>query len=451
MTSFVLGRRAGGRPGLDREVLATLGLGLAVALVAAAAAVLAGPMALAIPVAIAVLIFLVREPLALLTLYVYIGLFKEEAIVQAIPFDATVGLGLLLGAVCFARLVSGRGRPVPYLLALALAVVGICLVVSLGWSPSPEYGGEKTEKYLTLTLLAALAPFFLIEDESDLRRLGIFVVGLGVIAAGLAVASPPRDNGRLEVGAGASTIGVSRLLCTAAIILLLGALGNARARMWAVGGGLGLIVTAAAVGSRGPLLSLALALAATAAVWLLRAPRKVWPVLAVVVAGLAVTPFVSLPEASSRRLAAVTNDPVAAFERDARSLLYREAVQLIDEHMLRGAGAGAFESVNRARYPHNIFLELWAELGFVAMAVVAATIIAALLGLYRTAWRLPEGRARRFAYIVTGVFLFYFFAVQVSGDINDNREFWVALSVAWLVVRHGVRAPPTAAEPAGRA
>jgi hypothetical protein len=49
----------------------------------------------------------------------------------------------------------------------------------------------------------------------------------------------------------------------------------------------------------------------------------------------------------------------------------------------------------------------------------------------RAAWRLPEGDVRQMVYIVMRVFLFYPFAVQVSGDINENREFWVALSVAW--------------------
>jgi O-antigen ligase len=441
MTTHALGPRLvdRSRPGLD------VALGLAIAAVAAAAAVVVGPMALGIPVAIGILYFLVREPLALLVLYVFIGLFKEEAVVQAIPFDATLGLGLLLGLVCFARLVSRRGRPIPYLLALALAVVGIALVVSLGWTPSPEYGGEKTSKFLTLTLLAALAPFFLIEDESDLRRLGLWLVCLAVLAAGMAIIHPPPpDNGRLEVGAGGSTIGVSRLLCAAAIVLLLSALGTTRGRVWCAGGGLTLIAIAAAVGSRGPLLSLALALGATAAVWLMRSPRKIWPVMAVAAVGIAVAPFVSLPEASSRRLSDVASDPVAAFARDDRSMLYRQAVELIDEHMLRGAGAGAFSSVNRARYPHNIFLELWSELGFIPMALVAAAIVSVLMGLYRAAWNLPDGRVRQLVYLLTGVFLFYLFAVQVSGDINDNREFWVVLGVAFTVVRYGL--PPPRAE-----
>jgi hypothetical protein len=48
--------------------------------------------------------------------------------------------------------------------------------------------------------------------------------------------------------------------------------------------------------------------------------------------------------------------------------------------------------------------------------------------------------------VVTGVFLFFFVAVQVSGDINDNRAFWAVFDVAWLVVRYGVPPPRAPAD-----
>ena len=51
-----------------------------------------------------------------------IGLFKNEAIVQALPFDATLALGFLLAVVCGMRFVSGRFRGVPF---------GRCLVTDI--------------------------------------------------------------------------------------------------------------------------------------------------------------------------------------------------------------------------------------------------------------------------------------------------------------------------------
>jgi O-Antigen ligase len=428
----------------DRPVpeWAAVALGLGIVLVAAALAVRPDPAALAIPAGLAVLLLLVRQPLALLALFLYIGLFKDEAVVQALPFDATVGLGALLAAVCFIRFLSGRARALPYGFALPLAVVGLALVASLDWTPAPDYGAEKMEKFLTLTLLAAVAPFFLIEDQSDLRRFFSWTVVIAVAAAMLALVHPPPPEAqRLELGASASTIGSSRLLCAAAIVLFMGALANPAWRLRATLAGIGLIAVAAAVGSRGPILSLALALVVTAAVWATRSPRKLAPILLIVVAGIALLPFVSLPETSGQRLAEAASDPIAAFRSDDRSYLYEQAVELINEHQLLGAGAGGFNSVSSAKWPHNLFLELWSELGVVTTAVVAASILAVLVGLFRAAWRLPEGPSRELVYVVTGVFLFYLFAVQVSGDINDNRAFWAVFGVAWLVVRYGVPPP----------
>jgi NhaP-type Na+/H+ or K+/H+ antiporter len=82
-----------------------------------------------------------------------------------------------------------------------------------------------------------------------------------------------------------------------------------------------------------------------------------------------------------------------------------------------------------------MFLELWAELGLLAMLTVAGAVIYALAGLFRLAWRLPaHGREQELVYILLAVFVFNLLAVQVSGNINDNRDFWGMLSIASLVV-----------------
>ena len=52
-------------------------------------------------------------------LYLAIGLFKGEAVVKSLPVDATLALGLLLALVCGVRLVTGRVRPMPYVLKSA--------------------------------------------------------------------------------------------------------------------------------------------------------------------------------------------------------------------------------------------------------------------------------------------------------------------------------------------
>jgi O-antigen ligase len=442
MSSGTLAPRLPGKARLDRSAAV---LGLALACVAAIAAVMVGPVALAIPVLVVVVAFFFREPLALLALFLEVGLFKEEAFVKSLPVDATLALGLLVALVCGVRLVTGRVRPAPFGYALTIAVVALSLTASLAWTPARDYGGEKVTTFLTVTMLAIGAPFFIVERWDDLRRFFTWTVVVAVPVAILALSHPAAESGRL---ASDNTIGTSRLLCTAALILLLGALGRSRWRLPAAAAAAGFIAIAAGVGSRGPILSLGIALALVVTGWLLRVPRKVAPVLAIVVVGLAVVPFVSLPATSSERISSAARDPVAAFREDDRYYLVQEAFQLVRAHPIRGAGVGAFSAVDPVvKWPHNLFLELWSELGIVALVVVAGSIIIVLVGLFRLAWRLPEhGGEQQLVYVLLAMFFFNLLAVQVSGNINDNRDFWGMLAISWLVLGGGLAArdPDTA-------
>jgi O-antigen ligase len=434
MGRVVLGVRPA--PGRAEAALAA-----GVAIVAATSAVLAGPIALGIPVVLAIVAFLLREPLGLLALFLEVGLFKDEAVVKDLPVDATLALGALLAVACGTRLLSGRVRGVPFGFALMITVVSLSLVASLGWSSGGAYGENKVTSFLTVTMLAIGAPFFLFEHWADLARFFTWTVVMAVPASVLALTHPERDTGRL---ASDNTIGTSHLLCTAALILLLVAVARARWRVLAAVGAAGLIAIAAAVGSRGPLLSLAIALVVVLSVWLLRTPRMVAPVLAIAVVGLAVVPFVSLPATSSERLATTARDPIAAFQENTRHLLADQAIALIDREPIRGSGAGAFSAVNPTdKWPHNLFLELWSELGLAALVVVAAAIVTPLVGLFRLAWRLPAERGEQeLVYMLLAVFFFNVLTVQVSGDINQNRTFWGMLAIAWLVVARGLTTAP---------
>jgi O-antigen ligase len=396
-------------------------------------------------------IVLLREPMALLTLYIWVGLYKDESVVASSPVDVTLLLGLLLVVLCAYRWASGRVKSVPLGLAAPLVAVSAVLVISLAWTPSAGYGGEKALKFVTLTLLATLAPFFLVESERDVRRYFSWTVLLAMVTAAFTVVNPPADDGRLTIGSEGNTIGISHVLCTAALILLVGALTDLIAhRGWAVVGAIGLVAVAAAIGSRGPLLSLVFALLATGAVWLARVPRKLAPVLLAVVAAAAVLPFISLPQDSSQRLSRAVSDPVASFRADPRYDTFSEAVTLIGQHPLVGVGAGGFQSVGTLAvppedYPHNMVLEVWAELGVLPLTILLASIVTLLAGLWRGAWRHAHNSAGRLLYVLIAFLLFNLFETLLTGDLNENRAFWGVFGLAWLVVQHGVPGPATSA------
>jgi O-antigen ligase len=156
-----------------------------------------------------------------------------------------------------------------------------------------------------------------------------------------------------------------------------------------------------------------------------------------------------LPATSSERISSAARDPVAAYRHDDRYALAQEAIDLIDQQPIRGVGVGAFSSVDPlVKWPHNLFLELWAELGLAAVIAVGAAIVLALVGLFRLAWRLPEQhREQELVYVLLAVFFFNVLNVQITGDINQNRVFWGMLAIAWLVVGDVLRADGDA-EPA---
>jgi O-antigen ligase len=438
---------AGRSPGSRGQLAA---LAIATAVFAALAAAALGPAALGIPIAGGVAYLLVRYPLALYVAFLYVGLFKGQGIIERLPVDATLLLGLLLGGVCLLRLLEGKFRLPPMMLALPVLLIAVLMAISLSWTPEASYGTDKTLKFATLTALATFAPFFLIEDRDGVRRLLSMLAVVGVIGAlivlGLGTTSG-QDQGRLEFSGAANTIFTSRFLLTGALVLIMAPALKywKRLRVPAALLGLVVVVVAASIGSRGPIVGFVLALLCTILAVVLREPRRILPVMLLVVAGLAIFPFISLPETSSQRLTQLVDNPSGAFDEDLRSRLYDKGIELAKENPVQGIGAGGFflysyVVTNREeRYPHNVFIETAAELGVVPMLLLVASIFTLLVALYRRAWS-AEGDDRSAIYLLTGVFLLNLFATQFSGDFNDNKTFWAMLGVGWLVARYGLSA-----------
>ena len=303
-------------------------------------------------------------------------------------------------------------------------------------------------KFFSLTAIAALAPFFIIEDRRDLMQLLWATVGLAILSAGVALAFPGDEaqSGRLEFGGNENTIFTSRLLCAGALVLVLApGLGLPRPlRLLAPLVGVGLAVVASSIGSRGPIVSLALALVCVAVASIVKSPRQLASVLVIVAAGIAIFPFVNLPETSKERLEDTVRDPAQTLEQDGRSRLYDKAIDLTRQNPVFGFGSGGFFLYSyvlleqEERYPHNIFLELSAEVGLGPALALGAAVLFLLISIGRRAWTAKDDRDRRLVFVLGGLFLINLFAVQFSGDINDNRVFWTMFGVSWLVARYGL-------------
>ena len=430
------------------------GLAVAGVLVATAAAVALGPVALALPVAGVLAVALVRAPLVLYVAFLYIGVFKDEAFVKASPVDPTLLLLVLLVGVCAHRLATGRVKRVPRTFAAILALLVVALVLGLLWTPAPDYGGDKALRFVVLTLPAALAPFFLVEHRSDLVRL-LGLTAVAAVAGAVFVelfgstAVTDQSGDRLVFGDVGNTILTSRFLLNGAIILLLAALLGVwpRWRVPAVVAGALLVAIAASIGSRGPVIALVLALVFTVVAVAVREPRRLGHLVLLVAAGIALFPLVSLPTESRSRLQNATRDPVGTLQFDERGPLYQRAIDLTASHPLFGVGTGGYEASGNTlegageSYPHNLFLETSSEFGIPVALLLGASVVALLAALLPRAWIAAGPFEHSLMQLVVGLFLINLIAAQFTGDFNDNRTFWAAFGLAWLVASHRLTEP----------
>jgi O-antigen ligase len=434
---------------------ASAALGAAAAIVAALAAVALGPTALLVPVALIGAGLLLRYPPVLLAAFVFVPFFESAPVIGSIPGDPTVMLGALLVGV-YARRVAARSvSAIPAGLVIPFLLIGAALAVGLIGTPAPDYGAEKVLKYFTVTLVAAVAPFFVVRTRAELMQfLGAIVAGAIVIAAVTPMLKSTvipgityelDTQGRYSFG---GQIFPARFLCTAALVLISApAFVRGRVRFLGPLVAVGVLFVALGFGARGPIVAFVAALAGVVLLSGLRAPRQLVLVLLAVTAAGMVLPFVSLPGQSASRLAEVASDPTGVLRGDTRSALYDEALRLTREHPLTGIGTGGFSIYTsvvtppkfKLNYPHNIFLELSTEVGVVPAVVLVLPIVAGMGLLLRRVRVTTDRSERHIAILVLGLFLLNFFATQFSGDINDNRTLWLFLALAWLIGRDGVR------------
>lgn len=434
-----------------RELLLAAG----VAIVATAATVALGPEALVLPVAAVAAYVLMRHPPVLLALFVFVPYFEAAPGVSSIPFDPTVGLAVLVVIALARRVASGEGlRMPPAPLLVPLLLIGVAILLGLLWSGAPEYGQEKTVKYFTVTLLAALAPFALLTTERDLFKFLYTIAAGAVVVAALTLVTEPTvaegiateydTQGRYSFG---GQIFPARFLCTGALILfLLPGLTRSRWALLAPLAAIGVTIVASGYGARGPMAAFFATLVAVALISAVRSGRALATVVVAVVVGAAVLPFVTVPDSASERLSEAARDPVSTLRGDTRWILYNQAIELIEGHTVFGAGTGTFGAYvsivspprQRLLYPHNIFLEVWAELGILPLLAYMLAVGGGAWVLMRRLAATDDRHERNLLTLAFGLLVFNFLVTQVSGDINDNRTLLLAASLAWLLGRYGL-------------
>jgi O-antigen ligase len=368
-----------------------------------------------------------------LALYVVVGDVKGDPRLGALfPVDLTVALGVILVAGIGLNCVRKKrivAMPPVYFLFLALLFL---MVASLSYTPVLDAGIEKLARFLTVTGIVIVAPFFVLTTPEAMRR---FLLGFGIAGFAICVYSLGSLGGdeRL-VTPSSNTIGLGHIACAVIVLIWFGLVVRCsfpkRMFTYAL-----LLVPAVALlgsGSRGPAIALAVVILASLFYWR-------WLVIdlcCVAAAGLVAFPFLHIPASSIEYLGSLVRSRSATALLSFRGELFDYGWQLLQQHPLAGAGLQGFRyySPNPGIYnwPHNIFLEIGCELGIPAALIVLAIFVAAvrdaLLQLkdrsspYETLSRVAA------ALLVVGII-----NATNTGDINSDRSTWLFVSLVFTV------------------
>lgn len=373
--------------------------------------------------------------------------------------------GLLLGAV-LVRFWQGIWDPRRMESVLSLprravwlfgAGLGVLMLLSLTWTPTPHYGGGKTQLYWTTNMVLVTAAIILLSrsrgrtsQAGSARLLFGTLLGLEILLAAGAVWNwftgyyPYRDR---LVAWGLNPIWLARHAGLGLLVALVLVEMRAMRRRW-----LGLLLPLfawvfAQTVSRGPTFALAAALA----FWFLAAP--ITPVVrrrrafGLGMAGLGLGALFLIELAGSEHAAG------QQMSNQVRLWLLQGVREGLSGISLLGVGAGGFSALlgvpDRRWYPHNLIAEVVLENGLLGLTLLGGLVVAAgaawrrwgrfLSGVAASAIdgarsaaldRSAEEPVRRGA---GALFLFAILCAQFSGDIWVNEWVWAFAGVlaAW--------------------
>lgn len=347
-------------------------------------------------------------------------------------YIAWIGLAVVLAAMRGTHPLAARALVrAPVILSLALLAV---MLLRLGASADQAYGGTKIQLYIADNLVFLLGGIFVGARRRDLRL--FFAVMLAVAAGGALLLLLELLGGglqetlanRFSLSAQEYPIYLGRTSADGLIIAIYGVLVATRAwtRLAAVAALPALAIALIAAGSRGPIVAFALAILVLVALAAStgQARRRLLIVGAGLLAAALVVPL-ALPGATVGRALSTLLGATGGLSSNGRSELWSQAFAAFSAHPLLGIGTGGFGALHPTEpYPHNILLEMAAELGVVGALILLGVLLSAAVALAR-AWRASSGRDSLDAAVIIALFVAAIVNALFSGAISDNKEIWL--------------------------
>jgi O-antigen ligase len=415
------------------------------------AANLFGQTLIAFVLGIATVTVLLIYPELALALYVVIGDLKgDERVASILPVDLTLALGATILAGIALNLFRGKcmvRMPASFLLYIALIAL---MVASLAYTPVFDAGLEKLGRFVTVTGLVIVAPFFILTTPQALKR---FFAGFAVIAFLICGYSLTQLGGSERlVTPSSNTIGLGHVACSLILVIWLICMPRFSFFKRMLVYPLLAVPLMALIGSGSRGAAIALGMAILTSLFLYR--QFLPDLVCLTVLGFAAVPFLNIPEASFEYLGTLANSRSMDNLLNFRAELLGYGWHLLQQHPLIGVGIQGFRyhSLNAGLYnwPHNIFLELACELGIPAMLIVSAIFGSAIHESFLQI-RDEVSPYLRFSHLAAALLLVGFVNSLNTGDINSDRSTWLFVSLVFVVGGLRIRGskPPEVSTPCG--
>src|SRR5215813_707939 len=380
---------------------------------------------------VAALWFFLKFPEIAVSLFYVVGFFKGDPRLDATPVDLTVTVAVIMLLAMGLRLLFTEATlhlPNDFIFYVPLLVL---MFISLTYTPDLAAGVDKTLRFLFLTLMGAISPFLLVDTPQKIRR---FLAGLVIGGILMSINSFFMLGGedRLTAPSGETTaLGFSAGLALVIIWALwfprLSLFGRILLYAFVA------VLMVALVGSGGRFANVGTVICIGLAILFY---RKLVVDLAIMLgAGIAALPFARIPAASLDYLASLAH-PHQAF--GTRTDLMEFGLRTFLDHPLFGVGIQGYRYVTpnplTYNFPHNLLLELGAELGIFAVITFLALAICSYRAMFRV---LREAYSENITLYRT-VFLMLILTCMdaaVSGEMNNDRLLFFMLSMPFVLER----------------
>ena len=377
-----------------------------------------------------------------LALYVVVGDVKgDDRVASLFPVDLTLALGaILVAGIVLNFLRKKRMVPMPPAYFLFLALVAL-MAASLAYTPVLDAGLEKLARFLTVTGIVIVAPFFLLGTPQAMKR---FLIAFSVAAFSICAFSLANLGGSERlVTPSNNTIGLGHIACAliALIWFALVARFSFPQRMFTY-----LLLTVPAVallgsGSRGP--AVALGIVILGSLFFYR--HLLLDFVCLTILGIIAVPFLHIPASAFEYMGSLIRSRSITALLSFRGELLDYGWTLLQQHPLVGAGMQGYRynSPNAAVYnwPHNIFLEVACELGIPAGLLVLALFVAALRESIHQLKDLASPVAT-LSQVAAALLLIGIVNATNTGDINSDRSTWLFLSLVFVVRGYRLQSQP---------